>query len=189
MTPPAREQLRPGVVLAVRTNGLAARLIRFGSALRELTTGKPGPNLDNHVVIVHHTDPKGTLWGIEGRPGGVGMADLTKYLSYPLTVSNAAQPMTDGQGVMVAMTCESLLGTSYDWQAILTDAEKVLPWPMPDWAPDGKTGVVPAHLVCSALAAYAYAARSLPYPQADGVRLCTPADWTLWGMTAGWETP
>lgn len=59
-------RVQPGDVLVTRSGGWQARLIRLGAALRDK------PNLSSHVAVVHHTDVKGTLWVLEGRPGGAG---------------------------------------------------------------------------------------------------------------------
>ena len=87
------QQLGIGDVLAVNTgNAITSELIRLGEAIE----GKP--NLANHVVIVHHQDAKGTWWGIEGRPGGVGYVDMARYLGTSLVKyadSNAAEPRTE----------------------------------------------------------------------------------------------
>ena len=61
--------LQPGDVILVRTGGLAATMIRFGAALRG------APNLNNHVAVAHHLDAHGTLWCVEGSPGGAGWRD------------------------------------------------------------------------------------------------------------------
>lgn len=50
--------------------GWSARIRRFGAALRDQ------PNTVDHTVVVHRRDAAGTLWGIEGRPGGVGEVDM-----------------------------------------------------------------------------------------------------------------
>jgi len=82
--------VQPGDVLAVRGGGLAGKLIRLGAAFR----GQP--NLDAHIAVVHHTDEHGTVWALEGRPGGVGWRDAKAYLASPWTVTNAGQPKNGG---------------------------------------------------------------------------------------------
>lgn len=179
--------IAPGDVLAVRTPGnLFARLIRLGEHL----DGKP--SLDNHIVIAHHVDPAGVPWGIEGRPGGVGWADLTTYVADPATRSNAAQPKTPEQRQLVASKAETMLGTAYDWQAIFADTETCLTHPLDvpdlgalfarDWAHTG----VPGHVVCSSLAAWLYEAAGLPHPDVDHERQCMPSDWTTWCEAKAW---
>jgi hypothetical protein len=176
MAAPSLPVLFPGDVLLVRTGGLAATMIRFGAALRG------HPNLSNHVAVVHHTDKEGTVWAIEGRPGGVGWADATTYLTSTWLLTNAAQPKTGAQRTIVAKTMETMIGTAYDWSAIVADAAADLrldnAW-LPTWH-----GTVPGHVVCSSVAAYAYGKASLTGPAAD--RTCTPADWDQWILTTGW---
>jgi hypothetical protein len=158
----------PGDVLAVRSSGRPAWWIRIGAALRDT------PNLSNHIAVAHHTDNAGTLWGIEGRPGGVGWVDCGIYLRSPYTITNAAQPKTSIERRSVCTTMEGLLGTAYDWQAIAADAAADLGINLPGWNPTWH-GTVPAHVVCSSAAAYAYAQAGLPRPNGD--RLVQPADW------------
>ena len=166
---------QPGTVLAVRTDGWAGAWIRFGSAIR----GKP--NISNHIAVVHHTDDSDTTWAIEGRPGGVGWVDATGYLGSPWTLTNQGQLMTLDDGLAVAETCEAMIGTRYDWDAITDDGLADLDL----WHPH--LGVVHGETVCSALAAYAYDKRSLPRPKGSE-RLVQPSDWDIWCITRGWET-
>lgn len=172
------ERIRPGTVFAVRSEGWAGELIRFGAAIR----GKP--NLQNHVAVAHHIDDHNTLWCIEGRPGGVGWRDATSYRASPWTVTNIEQPFTEVQGAAIAKHMESLLGTKYDWAAICADALSDLGMHMPGW--DARfEGVVAGHVVCSSAAAYAYGKAGVPHP--DGERGCQPASWTEWILTRQWN--
>lgn len=170
--------LAPGDVIAVATGGTAAKLIDTGALL---TGGIP---LDNHVVIMHHfTD--GVPWGIEGRPGGVGWADLRRYINDPHSVGNVAQPKTDAQRAIVVKQAETMLGTPYDWAAIATDTLVALRLPSlfgEDWGGQG----APGHVVCSSLAAYLYQVSALVHPVVHPDRLCTPADWTEFSIAARW---
>jgi len=167
--------IQPADVLAIRSQGVGGRLIRFGAALRELVTNQSQPNLHNHIAVVHHIDKHGTLWGIEGRPGGVGWVDCDKYLRSPWTITNARQPKTDTQRHHVCDVMVAMLGTPYDWEAIEADTVEAfgLHW-KPDWH-----GTVPGHVCCSSAAAYGYTKGGLvrPDPKEDG-REVTPADWT-----------
>ena len=178
MTPP----LGVGDVLAVSTgSNWAARLIRFGERLHRI------PAKDNHVVIVHHVDRAGVPWGIEGRPGGVGWADLRVYLKDPATVSNAEQPRTDEQRTQIAKAAEQMLGTEYDWTGIAADACQDLRLPVlfaEDWHGKG----LPGHVVCSSFAAYVYGALGLARPDPKGGgRFVQPGDWTAFDLARGWE--
>ena len=172
--------LAPGDVVAVRTGGWAARLIRFGQALRGV------PNLDNHIVIVHHADAGGTLWGIEGRPGGMGWVNVGHYASRYM-ISNADQPKTDAQRAVVCAEMERMLGTRYDWEAIAEDGVGALGlgrlW-HEDWHGQGP----PAHVVCSSAASWLYGQVQLARPGRTVDRLTMPGDWTAFDLSREWET-
>jgi hypothetical protein len=166
-----------GLVLVTRGGGIAAVMIRFGAALR----GRP--NLSNHVAVVHHTDPHGTTWAIEGRPAGVGWADAGPYLASAWTLTNAAQPMTPAQGAGIAATMQALLGTPYDWEAIAADAAATFGLTLPGWDQTWK-GVVPGHVQCASAAAYALAKQGMAHPGGD--RACDPGAWDQFILTRGW---
>ena len=175
----AASAVKPGDVLAVRTPGgplTAQWWIRFGAAL----LGKP--DLSNHIAVAHHTDAHGTLWVIEGRPGGVGWRAANDYLRSRWTLTNAAQPKTDAQRAGICKTMEALLGTSYDWEAIAADAADDLHF---DWAPTWH-GQVPGHVVCSSAACYGYDKNRLARPPGNA-RTDQPANWDEWIITCGWE--
>lgn len=169
-----------GDVLAVRTTGWAAWFIRLGARLHHLPDG------DNHVVIAHHRDDKGVWWGVEGRPGGVGWADLRPYLSSPYTVSNADQPRTSAQRQAVADATVQMLGDAYDWGGIAADACRDLGLPAlfcSDWNGKG----VPGHVVCSSLAAYVHTRVGLARPHSrEGGRFVQPADWVAFDLGREW---
>jgi cell wall-associated NlpC family hydrolase len=160
-------EIQPGDVLAVRSKGFAVFMIRFGAAL----LGKP--DLSNHIAVVHHTDSSGVVWCIEGRPGGVGWRDASDYLNSPHTLTNRHQPKTDTQRAVVAKAVEAMLGTPYDWAAIVADGAADLHLDTA-WLP--VNGVVHGHTVCSALACYAYDKAGLKRP-AGSEREDQPADW------------
>lgn len=170
--------IQPGDVLAIRTAGWQAWWIRFGSALRDK------PNLSNHVAVAHHRDAKGTVWVIEGRPGGAGWRDATHYLASPGLLTNAGQVKTPAQRLAVTTQMEALIGTGYDWDAIIADAAADLGWRFPGWDPTWK-GTVPAHVVCSSLAAYAYAKAGLSHPAGD--RGVQPSAWDEFIISRAWE--
>jgi hypothetical protein len=167
---------QPGDIFAVRSPGKAAGLIRFGAAVRELVTDQPEPNLDNHIAVMHHTDKAGTLWVLEGRPGGVGWREANDYLQSPWTVSNVGQPKTAAQRKQICGITESMIGTAYDWAAIAEDG--ALAFGLKDIWTEKASGPVPAHIVCSSLAAYAYGKAGVPAPPGPGdYRHVSPADW------------
>jgi len=134
--------IAPGDVLAVRTSiSLMEKAVNIGGVL----TGETG--LDNHVVVVHHTTD-GVPWGVEGKPGGVGWADLRRYIRDPHTVGNAEQPKTPLQRATITELATTMLGTPYDWAAIADDALTALNLPAlfaEDWDGHG----APGHVVCS----------------------------------------
>jgi hypothetical protein len=163
----------PGDLLATRSHsGAAGYLIRLGAAIANK------PALANHIAIVTHMDRAGTLWGAEGRPGGFGWVDLTRYLASPYTLCNSAQPKTAGQRAGVVEGAKAMIGAGYDWLGIAHDAAGafgldklwLLKW--------GKEGV-PGQVVCSSAAAYLYLKQKLEHPEGD--REVTPGQWLeLW---------
>lgn len=185
--------LNPGDVVAVDTgNALQDDLIRLGALLDH----EPAPA--NHVVIVHHRDQAGTLWGIEGRPGGVGYVDMAKYLHGPLAKyanSNTALPRTYQQSESVCNLAESMFGTPYDLFGGITadallalhgkDLAKLLDkW----WGWHDGTTLRPAHVVCSSLAQWVYLHLGLPCPKVADAELCMPADWWAYNAAIGTQS-
>jgi hypothetical protein len=181
----------PGDVLAVWTgDGLVQDLIRAGEAL----DGKPA--VANHVVVITHQDQLGRWIGIQGQPGGVGLADCTPYLSDPRTMSNHAQPRPDDNGQLTAFLASAArsLGIAYDWVGIAEDTFDALHVcdlcalidPIWRW-PAGGT-LLPGHVVCSSLAAMLYDLPEIGWAHPDlGVeRRCEPADWWEWSQARGW---
>jgi hypothetical protein len=170
--------LKPGDVLAVRTAGWEAELIRVGEEL----TGKPG--LDNHVAVMHHW--QGDIpWGLEGKPGGVGWADLRAYAASPWTVNNCGQPgRTDAVRAQLAAEAQHMLGTAYDWAAITDDTLRA--FRMDDLFSSTVNGTVPGHVVCSSFAAWLYQLYGWPCPVVPD-RDCEPADWTAFDLAHGWN--
>lgn len=169
-----------GDVWSVRTSGWAARLIRLGAALTD------GVNLDNHVVVVHHQDAAGRWWGLEGRPGGVGQVDLSRYLHNSYTITNSAQPKTDTQRYNIAVAAEAMLKTPYDWVGIAADGMDAIGAPMlwlQNWHGQGP----PAHVVCSSYAAWLYVHFGLECPNRRSARSITPGDWTAFDLEHGYN--
>lgn len=181
----------PGDVLAVWTgDGLTQDLIRVGEALE----GKPA--VANHVVIVTHQDQQGRWIGIQGRPGGVGVADCTPYLSDPRTMSNHAQPKPDGAGQLASLLASAAksLGIAYDWVAIAEDGldalhiEDLSDVIDPLWRWPSNHNLLPGHVVCSSLAAMLYDLPSVgwAHPDLGDERVCEPADWWRWSQMQAW---
>ncbi len=176
--------LLPGDVLAVRTPDVWGRFIRFGGAFKELVTGSAEPNLDNHIAVVHHVDEHGTLWVIEGKPGGVGWRAAGDYLTSRWTIDNSAQPKTPPQRAAIVTTMRAMVGTAYDWTAIAEDAG--LDFGLKDIWHENADGVVPGHVVCSSLAAYAYDKNKVKAPIPADYKHVEPADWAAFIIEKAW---
>lgn len=174
----------PTDVIAVWTgSGLTQDMIR----LADLLEGKPA--VANHVVGVTHRDKLGRWMGLEGRPGGFGLVDVTPYLSDPRSRSNHDQPRTAEQVTFLLAYAAKLTGTPYDWLGIDEDGLRALDMAAlaaevdraagfidHSWA---QPGLLPGHVVCSSSWDYAYAAApgNLAHPAVVPVRDCTPGDW------------
>jgi hypothetical protein len=172
-------EVKPGDLLVTRSAGRAGYLIRLGAAIRNK------PALVNHVAVMHHRDPQGRWWVVEGRPGGVGWRQAADYLRSPYTLSNAKQPKTDAQRTEVTAGAVAMLGTSYDWAAIAQDAAGAFGLDRV-WTLDFADGGVPGAVVCSSLAAYLYAKVKLVCPV--GGREVEPADWLSLWAEQGWAS-
>lgn len=177
--------IQPADIIVVRTNGIAAKIIRLGERIQ----GKP--DLHNHVAVLHHITIDGVAWFLEGRPSGFGwhierIGDPKGYLSSPFTVSNAAQPKTSRQRDIVLADMVEMIGKPYDWEAIEADAATALHMPelWPQW-----TGQMPGHVVCSSSAAWGYEKAALLAPKAGGGRFVEPADWDVFLNARGWAAP
>ena len=188
-------QAAPGVVLAVWTSSsTAANLIRAGEALM----GKPA--VANHVILITHRDPKGRWIGIQGQPGGVGLADCTLFLADPHTRGNydqvaamaASHPSFGTELDTYLASCARSVGVRYDWVGIAEDAalslhladlagalNQLYRWP-------AEHGQVPGGLVCSSLAAWQYENAGWPHPDTGTERTCEPAGWWDWSDRHLW---
>ena len=171
--------LLPGDLLATRGDGWTSALIRLGAALLD------HPNMINHIAIVHHRDATGTLWCIEGRPGGVGWRDAQGYLGSHWTLCNTTQPKSDKQRAAIAKGAEALIGTEYDWAAIAADAGQAFRLGQA-WSLKWRDGQVPGQVVCSSLAAYLYDKTDLDHPPGD--RKVSPANWVDLWVNHDWAT-
>lgn len=177
------DALGPGDVVLTRSKGWVGWVIRFGAALLDR------PNMRNHVIVVHHRDDAGTLWGVEGRPGGVGWVDMTTVMRHRFTSDNHEQPKDEAQRAVVAEVVEAALQRPYDWGAIAQAAAEALRlnelWRHAEFS-EGDT--VPAGVICSALADWAYERGGLPTPGgASRTRYTTPADWDAFIQGREWE--
>lgn len=182
-------EVAAGDVLAVfNSPGLGGRIIRFGQWLQSKSS------IADHVVIATHQDQLGRWIGIEGRPTGVGVCDLSRYLTDLRTRSNHDQPrLTDtGQLETLLASCAKSLGIAYDWVAITEDALAALH--IHDLAEEidhlwrwSVNGELPGHVVCSSLAAKLYAIVGWGHPAHNVERTCEPADWWAWSNSRAWE--
>lgn len=157
--------------------------IRLGARLAHL------PTYVNHAIIVHHTDAYGTVWGLEGRPGGVGWRDLTDVLTWSMTNANNEQPKDMRQRYLLAIAAESMLRTPYDWKTIEEHTRAALLerlWRRSDrieWV----EGERPGHVVCSSYADWCYEKVGLANPGGEKLtRLTTPGHWDKFIMEKEW---
>jgi hypothetical protein len=180
----------PGDVLAVWTSGsTASNLIRAGEAL----AGKPA--IANHVAIVTHRDKTGRWIGIQGQPGGVGLADCTPWLADTRTRTNHAQPRDPAKLPLFLAACAKSMGVGYDWTGIAEDTAEALH--APDvaaaidhlWRWPADKNLLPGHVVCSSLAAMLYdlPAVGWAHPDLGSERKCEPADWWDWSDRELWR--
>jgi hypothetical protein len=181
----------PGDILAVWTgDGLTQDLIRVGEALQ----GKPA--VANHVIVVTHQDRLGRWMGIQGQPGGVGLADCTPFLSDPRTESNHYQPKPNDRGQLANFLASAAksLGIGYDWVGIAQDGLDALQLHDlsaaidPLWRWPSNHDLLPGHVVCSSLAAMLYDLPSVgwEHPDLGTERGCEPADWWRWSQARSW---
>lgn len=172
------QELLPGDIVVVRGSSFFSKAIEVGSILRGLPSA-------SHVAVFTHKDPSGVWWGKEGRPGGVGDVDMMSYARNDRSISNTKQPMTDLQRAQIVDTIRKLNGTEYDWAAIAEDAG--LAFGLKDVWKERVNGVLPGHVVCSSLAAYAYDRAGVPAPQPADYRHVFPADWSAFIEGERWR--
>jgi hypothetical protein len=171
--------LKPADILVVRTTDTPGEVIRVVEEL----SGAPG--LGNHVAFMHHWDGD-VPWGLEGKPGGVGWRDLRDYLADPFTLNNCLQPgRPDADRALAARDAEGLLGTKYDWAAILGDGFDDLSVKI--WNQDWPHGKPPGEVVCSSFGAYVYAKRTWTHPDLGHERFCQPSGWTRMIIANRWH--
>lgn len=178
---------RPGDAVIVRSPGIAGWLIRFGAALGG------NPPHTNHVAFVHHVK-NGVVWGIEGRPSGVGWVEMARYFTGPLakyTMTNWRQPKSTKERDKVCRLLEGALGAEYDWVSIAEDVlqdladRREFPKLMDHWWRDAQG--TEAHYVCSTLGAYAYNHADLPGPNYTVEKNIQPYDWERFIEEGGYD--
>lgn len=178
------EGLQPGDVMAVTGKPWWNP---FSMAIRVASWMAHHPTFIDHIVVFHHWDEAGVPWGIEGRPGGVGWADLRQYDNRWLR-SNRQEFKTSDQRNQICIRMEKMLGVGYDWLAIFADGvidasggeAKI---DLPD-----HPGDVPQPVVCSSAAAEAYKNLGLSSPTyPGGLRLVQPYQWWELFRDKGWQ--
>lgn len=179
-----------GDIIVVQGTSVEAKLIEAG----EVIAGLPPYS---HVAGFDHWDANGTPWGLEGRPGGVGWADVSRYLADPRTLTNVAQPKTPSQRAVLCKLNQAMIGTAYAWlSGIMADAGRDLGGSLASiyrdlggdglWKPDPVTKIVPGHVVCSSYYAYTYARMSLASPRPQDWATTEPGDWAAFIESKGW---
>ena len=176
------DALNVGDVMVVRNDYPGSWFVRMGARL----AGKSA--IVDHVIIVHHRDQSGTLWGIQGQPGGVGWTQLDRYRGNEFANANVEQPKNEYQRNRIARLAEGMLQTPYDWEGIILDGmvaigAQVL-WKFKEWG----DGLVPAHVVCSSFADYIYEVVQLANPGGDKyTRGTSPGDWDTFIIKKAWQ--
>jgi hypothetical protein len=164
--------LKPGDVVIV---AMGVWIIRWLIYVQSFLTGRAKYKESGHVIVVTHRDDQNRLWGIEGRPGGVGWAQLDKR-NGKWGIANTDQPKDAAQRSKIVETMKSLLGTKYDYDAYLQIALQTIGINV-SWT-DFQGNQVPTHIICSAIADYVYEDVGLANPGGMKVtRLTTPAQW------------
>ena len=164
--------LKPGDVVVTEMGVWIVRVLIW---IQALMTGKARYSRGGHVIVVTHTDDQNRLWGIEGRPGGIGWARLDKR-NGKWGMSNAEQPRDMAQRSRIVETMKMLLDTKYDYGAYIQIALNTMGINV-DWT-DFQGNDVPSHFICSAVADYVYEELGLPNPGGFKItRLTTPAEW------------
>lgn len=175
-------KLQPGDVVIVE---MGIWIVRVMIWVQALFTGKAKYSKAGHIIVVSHVDSDGRLWGIEGRPGGIGWADLSKR-NGKWGVSNVDQPKTAEMRVRLVDSMTALLGSKYDYPAYLKLAMDMVGI-TPRWTVEYTEEDVPVSYICSAVADQIYEANGLPNPGGNNnTRFTTPADWAQFVDTKGW---
>lgn len=168
----------------------------FSKAIRAFEWIGGRPHAVEHVVIITHQDQQGRWMGIAGQPGGVGPADMTKFLTQSQTRANHLQPRRNDrrQCDTFLASCAASLGIAYDWVGIAadladdlhvhnlaSDIDHLWRWPT-------RGDRLPGHVVCSSLAARLYEIVGWAHPDNGSERLCEPGDWWWWSDGQQWAS-
>lgn len=174
--------LRPGDVVVTEMGIWIVRVLIW---IQAVLTGRAKYAKGGHVIVVSHRDEQGRLWGIEGRPGGIGWCQLDKRAG-KWGLSNVEQSKDSVQRSKIVETMKTLLGTKYDYDAYVKIALSTV-GVNTDWT-DFNGNDVPSHFICSAVADYVYEDVGLANPGGFKItRLTTPAEWAFFIGERKWE--
>jgi hypothetical protein len=175
--------LQPGDVVIVE---MGIWIVRVMIWIQAVFTGRAKYRKSGHVIVVSHRDETGKLWGIEGRPGGIGWADMDKRTG-KWGLSNHEQPKTAEVRVKLVDSMVALLGSKYDYPAYLKLAMDLVGI-SPRWT-DWTGNDVPTSYICSAVADQIYENEGLANPGGNTVtRFVTPAEWAEFIDKKQWES-
>lgn len=187
--------LRPGDILAVNTHSFWGWFIRLGAWLR----GQDSKH--DHIVVIYGRDEVGVLRGLEARPGGVGWVNVTRDYDHAYFVANVGQPKTEEQRTFIAENAKLMLGTPYDWSAIVVAGATVIGaarWRAAKVLLDRwqlivaayPTDKAPLQVMCASYAVWLTHHApdpALDYPNQHGASWTTPADWVDWMKKTGFD--
>lgn len=174
--------LEPGDVVIVE---MGIWIVRVMIWIQAVLTGRAKYSKAGHIIVVTHRDDKGVLWGIEGRPGGIGWANLDKR-DGKWGLSNHDQPKTAEVRARLVYAMEALLGKPYDYPAYLKLTMDLVGI-SPRWT-DWNDEEIPTSYICSAVADQEYENEGLANPGGSKItRFTTPAEWAFFVDTKGWE--
>lgn len=164
--------LKPGDIVVVK---ISIWGLKWLVGLQTLLSGNWKYRKAGHVIVVHHRDSEGRLWGVESQALGIGWVNMEKH-NGNWGVSNSEQPRTEEVNDKVIKMAEQLLGKPYDYLAYLDFAMNALGINQ-SWK-DFQGNDVPVALICSAVADYIYESEGLPNPGGlEITRYTTPALW------------
>jgi hypothetical protein len=170
--------LKPGDVLVVGgKGGIGAELIRERSRL------EGQPDLHNHVAMFTHFDIAGEPRGLEGRPGGFGWANVTRYITNVSCMSNAGKSVHSDEECHSAVELgRQMISIPYDWEAIIAFGYELISHRFipTEWPEEG----IPSHVVCSSAIDLIY--EHLHWDNPGGWRKTRGTDiddWTTWLLT------
>lgn len=174
--------LKPGDVVITEMGIWIVRILIW---IQAVLTGHAKYGKSGHIIVVSHRDTEDRLWGIEGRPGGVGWVNMDKR-NGKWGLSNVDQPKSDEDRYVIVETMKQLIGTRYDYLAYLDLALATIGI-TPQWT-DFVGNDVPEHVICSAVSDYVYETRGLPNPGGKEItRYTTPANWAEFIDKKAWN--